>query len=204
MTNTSQQTPKEVRRKRGLDRQAEIYRRALDLLIQKGYASTSMSMIADSLGMSKANLYHYCSSKEDLLYRIHLDHLAKHYVPFLEEAERLPDPKERIALFLRKLTLLHTSSKAGRVLLQEIQSLNGNHHNEITLIWRRAYDLIRDAVKELQQSGKARKMRGSFLAFLGLGMANWIPNWFDYSRQSNAEELADTLIEIFLKGLLNP
>ncbi len=204
MINPSQQPQKEVRRKRGLDRQAEIYRRALDLLIQKGYASASMSMIADALGMSKANLYHYCSSKEDLLYRIHLDYLAKHYVPFLEEAERQPDPRERIALFLRKLALLHTSSKAGRVLLQEIHRLNGNHHNEITLIWRRAYDLMRNAVKELQQSGKARKMRGSFLAFLGFGMANWIPNWFDYGRQTNAEELAETLVEIFLKGLLNP
>ena len=204
MINASQQTRKEIKRKRSLDRQSEIYRKALDLLIQKGYASTSMYMIADALGMSKANLYHYCSSKEDLLYRIHLDHLARHYVPFLEEAQRLPDPKDRIALFLRKLTLLHTSSKAGQVLLQEIHSLNGNHHNEISLIWRRAYDLIRDAVKELQQSGKARKLRGAFLTFLGFGMANWIPNWFDYGRQANAEELADTLVETFLKGLLYP
>lgn len=204
MTKESQQTKKGVKRRRTLDRQSEIYRKTLDLLVQKGYASTSMSMIADALGMSKANLYHYCSSKEDLLYRIHLDHLTKHYVPFLEEAEHLADPKDRMALFLRKLTLLHTSTKAGQVLLQEIHSLNGSHHNEITLIWRRAYDLIRDAVKALQQSGKARKMRGSFLTFLGLGMVNWIPSWFDYGRQVNAEELADTLVETFLKGLLNP
>jgi hypothetical protein len=35
-------------------------------------------------------------------------------------------------------------------------------------------------------------------------MANWIPNWFDYGRQANAEELADTLVETFLKGLLHP
>src|SRR3989339_2044820 len=106
MMSESNPQMREFKTKRNHDRQSEIYRKALDLLIQKGYASTSMSMIADALGMSKANLYHYCSSKEDLLYRIHLDHLTRNYVPFLEEAEHLPDPIDRIGFFLRKLTLL--------------------------------------------------------------------------------------------------
>jgi hypothetical protein len=35
-------------------------------------------------------------------------------------------------------------------------------------------------------------------------MVFWIVYWFDYSRQANAEELAETLVQIFLKGLLYP
>jgi hypothetical protein len=33
-------------------------------------------------------------------------------------------------------------------------------------------------------------------------MVYWIVYWFDYSRRGNAEELAETLIQIFFYGLL--
>ena len=56
-----------------VERRLEVYSKALDVFIQKGYSGTSISMIAKALGMSKANLYHYCSSKEDLFFKVHLD-----------------------------------------------------------------------------------------------------------------------------------
>jgi AcrR family transcriptional regulator len=46
-----------------LDRKSEIYRKALDLFIKKGFDATPMSAIARVLGMSKANLYYYCPDK---------------------------------------------------------------------------------------------------------------------------------------------
>jgi AcrR family transcriptional regulator len=185
-----------------LDRRSVVYSKALDLFIQKGYSGTSVSMIAKALGMSKANLYHYCSSKEDLFFRVHLDHLEKHLIPFIEEAERVPDPKDRLVFVLRRLTLLNATDRACRVLVPDIINLNRGHHNEIISIWRRAYDLVNHAVIELQQSGRAVKYRESFQTLLAFGMANWITFWFDYSRHVNAEELAETLVQTFLNGLL--
>lgn len=195
---------KKVETKRNLDRPSEIYQKALDLFIKRGYHGTSMSMIAKALGMSKANLYHYSSSKEDLFYKIHLDYLKKHLIPFIEEAEQLPDPKDRIAFVLKRLTLLNTLNKAGRVLIPDIANLNRSHHTEIISIWRRAYHVVRNSVKELQRSGKAVKLRESFQTLLAFGMANWTAFWFDHSRQVNAEELAETLVQTFLNGLLRP
>ena len=72
---------------KGLDRRSDMYCKVLDLFIQKGYNGTPISTIAKALGMSKANLYHYCTSKEDLFYRVHLDYLKKHFIPIIEEAE---------------------------------------------------------------------------------------------------------------------
>jgi AcrR family transcriptional regulator len=193
---------KEGRRPAIYDRKSEIYQKALDLFLKKGYDATPMSMIAKVLGMSKANLYYYFSSKEDLLYQIHLDDLKRRFIPIIEEAERLRDPEDRIVLFLRKFTLMCTSSPASRVLVHEVRSLSEAHYYEITSIWRRAYKVVSGAIKELQDSGRARKLRESFLTFLGTGMVFWIVYWFDYSRQANAEELAESLVQIFLKGLL--
>jgi TetR/AcrR family transcriptional regulator len=160
-------------------------------------------MIAKALGMSKANLYHYCSSKEDLFYKVHLDYLDKRFSPIIEKAEQLPDPLERIAFALKQLTLLNATDKATRVLIPDIVNLKGSHHNKIISIWRRAYDVVCNSVKELKRSGRTAKSRESFLTLLAFGMVNWTSFWFDYSRQVNAEELAETLVQTFLNGMLN-
>ena len=204
MKSQRNQRRKRVERKQNLDRRSEIYPKALDLFIQKGYSGTSISMIAKALGMSKANLYHYCSSKEDLFYKIHLDYLEKHLIPIIEEAEQLSDPRDRIASVLKRLTLLNATDKACRVLVPDIVNLNRSHHKEIISIWRRAYDVVCNSVKELKRSGRTAKFRESFLTLLGFGMANWVTFWFDHSRRVNAEELAETLVQTFLNGLLRP
>ena len=184
------------------ERKSEIYGKALDLFVKNGYDATSMSMIAETLGMSKANLYYYCSSKENLLYQIHLDFLRTKFIPILEEAEGLPDPASRVALFLRKFALLNASSRANRILVHEVHRLDKNHQNEIMLIWRRTYEIVRGAMRELQRSGRVRRFRESFLAFMWLGMAFWVVYWFDYGRQTNAEELSEAIAQTFLDSLI--
>jgi AcrR family transcriptional regulator len=185
-----------------IDRQAEIYEKALDLFIIKGYDATSMSMIAKALGMSKPNLYYYCPSKEDLLYRIHLSHLEKRFIPILDSTEKLLDPKDRISHFLRNFTLMCTSSPASRVLVHEVYKLKKEHREEILSIYARAYGIFRYAIRELQQSGEIPKFRDSFLTFMWTGMTFWIVYWFDYSRQDNAEELAEIIVKTFERSML--
>jgi len=193
---------KEGERPAAYDRKSEIYQKALDLFAKDGYDATSMSVIAETLGMSKANLYYYCSSKENLLYQIHLNFLQKHIIPILDEMEKLPDPADRVVLFLRRCTLLNTSNRANRTLVHEAHRLDRSHRNEIALIWRRAYEAVRDSIKELQQSGRARKFNESFLTFMWFGAVFWVVYWFDYSRQVNAEELAEVIAQSFLNSLI--
>src|SRR5688572_24614129 len=48
-------------------RAPEVYRTAARIILQKGYDGTSVSDIADALGITKAGLYHYISGKTELL-----------------------------------------------------------------------------------------------------------------------------------------
>ena len=72
---------------------------ALNFFIQKGYSGIFISMIAETLGMSKANLYHYCSSREDLSYKVQLDYPEKYFIPIIEGAEKVSDPTDLIAFW---------------------------------------------------------------------------------------------------------
>jgi hypothetical protein len=103
---------------------------------------------------------------------------------------------------LRKFALLNTSSRANRTLVHEVHRLDKNHQNEIMHIWRRAYEIVRDSIRELQRSGRARKFRESFLTFMWVGMAFWVVYWFDYGRQTNAEELSEAIAQTFLDSLM--
>jgi TetR/AcrR family transcriptional regulator, cholesterol catabolism regulator len=192
---------KAIENTKNLNRKSEIYRKTLDLFVKNGYDATPMSMIADTASLSKANLYYYCSSKENLLYKIHLDFLQRYFDPILAAAETMRDPKERLEFVLRKFTLMCTSSQASQALVHEMRSLEKAHQEEIMAIWRKGYELVRGSIEELQKKGEATKFRRSFLTFLGVGMAFWTIYWWDYSRQGNDEELAETLVQTFLYGL---
>jgi len=49
-----------------MDRREEIYDKALELFIAYGYDNTPLTRIARELRLTKAGLYHYVSSKEEL------------------------------------------------------------------------------------------------------------------------------------------
>ena len=77
---SSRSTPLEpekaaVSRRRSLT-EADILERAAALFAAHGYAATSLGEVADALGMSRPSLYHYFSSKEEILGRI-IDDLTK-------------------------------------------------------------------------------------------------------------------------------
>src|SRR5215218_9721515 len=52
------------------DRLSEIYRVAARIIHEKGYDATSMSDIAEAVGITKAGIYHHIPGKKDLLFRI--------------------------------------------------------------------------------------------------------------------------------------
>lgn len=73
---------------------------------------------------------------------------------------------------------------------------------KIRQIWRRAYNLIRNAISEIGIPGKGKRINETFTALAAIGMCSWTFYWFDYSRKEHSAQLSDTFVEIFLKGIL--
>jgi len=180
----------------------EIYEKSLRLFLDRGFDNTPMSLIAKELGLSKGGLFHHFASKEKLLYEI-IEHILENdLVPILENAEKIADSKERITYFVRNYTKLLANDNGARVVLHESGRLQPNHYWKIRGIWKRIYALLSNALSELQGSGEGKPLNKAFSAFAALGMCTWTFYWFDYSRKGSAEELAETFVEIFLKGFL--
>lgn len=84
-----------------LETKDQVIKAAIDLFSTKGFNGTSIRAIADAMGMSISNIYHYYKSKEGLLLAI-LEHST---IPLLEELGRVSemdmDPLERFKLLLQ-------------------------------------------------------------------------------------------------------
>ena len=185
-----------------MDRREEIYEKTLELFFEKGYDKTSLSEIATALNLTKGGLYHYFSSKEELLFTAHTANVEKEFIPVLDKAEKIFDPEERIKFFIKNYTVNSLARNPSiKIVVQEVKNLKPDFQKKILRVWRRAFDLIRDALSELEDAGRIRKINKTFATFAALGMCSWTFYWFDYGRKESAEELADTYITIFFDGI---
>lgn len=176
---------------------------ALGLFLERGYDNTPMSLIAKRLKLTKAGVYHHFESKEDLLYVIHRRNVERLLLPVIEKSEAVADPEERLRTFLREFSSLLTQDPSARVLIGEAKRLAPRHFAEIRDVWRRGFDLVRGALRELQRAKRCRaNLNATFAAFAAIGMCSWISYWYDHSRPRSAHEVAATMVDVFMYGVL--
>ena len=185
------------------DQQSKIAGVALDLFLEHGYDATPMSLVAKHTGMTKAGVYYYFENKEHLLYFIHKRHIDRLLLPQIATATQEIDPEKRLRKFLGDYALMHTQDPSLRVLINETKQLSSEHAKEILDVWRLSFHLVRDAIAELQRQGRCgSQIVPTYSAFAAIGMCSWICNWFDHSRPESGPEVARTMVEGFLHGLL--
>jgi AcrR family transcriptional regulator len=174
------------------------------MFLEQGFDNTPMSQIARELGFSKAGLYHHYSSKENLLFDV-IDYMNESkFVPIYKEARKISGPEKRLTYFLQRFIEMMAIDGSSRIAVHEANKLKPHHLKKVKENWRMTYNLIKDAITEMQASGKAKKnINSGFAAFAAIGMCCWIFYWFDYSRNQSWEELSETFIEIFMKGIVS-
>jgi len=189
---------------RGADRAARLLRLAAGVMARKGYHHTSMRDVGRSSDYSLAGLYHYFSSKEDLLF--HIQHGV--FASLLAEQERAlqesAPPAEQLA------TLVHTHLRffAGhadelKLCTFEMESLGGEPYRKIRDLRHRYYLLAAGIVRRLlerrgEAAGEPRVRRMTLFVF---GMLNWMFMWFDPKRDRPVESLGDEMVALALDGL---
>jgi AcrR family transcriptional regulator len=182
-------------------RLSEILAHATDVFDEKGYAGASMRDLSRASGMSLAGLYYYFESKEKLLYLI-----QRHtFTTILERLRRrldgVIDAEARIRVFiLNHLQYFLANQKAMKVLSHEDEVLKNGHGAEIATLKR---EYVHTCVELLEELKRARSLEfSSRTAALSLfGMMNWIYTWYKPRADGDAEELAQEMGDIFLRGV---
>lgn len=104
-----------MRKKTETKREA-ILEHALEVFRKEGFDGASMSRIAAEVGGSKATLYNYFPSKEDLLLQAMLQSGNQHACEVLALLERTPDLLSQLQVFVRSLLAIINSQETTEVL----------------------------------------------------------------------------------------
>ncbi len=91
------------------ERRGEILDKAAAMFAERGFDATSMSSIASGLGVSKALVYHYFQSKEELLYQM----LHSHCLLLVETAAKAVQSSQKADQQLESLVLELTCPPEG-------------------------------------------------------------------------------------------
>src|SRR5712671_412007 len=184
-------------------RRAAMCRAAAQLFRDRGFDATSVSDIARALGLTKAGLYHHFESKEALLFEIMMFGLDKVRDEVIVPVRTIHDPEER----LRQLVVRHariTTRGQGAVahLGDEIRALPPQARKQIETRMRVYFDLIRDTLGELHAAGRLRQIDRTVATFSLIGMILWLPRWFRLDGRLTQEEVAESIANLALGGLL--
>lgn len=202
---STEQTNETSRRERRMNRRRrEILRVAARLFAEFGYEGTTLEMIADELGLSKPGLYHYITSKDDVLAQIHED-IVQDIIDQVQAsiAPTIP-PQER----LWRLIVVHTSSLCAYPERRAFNLFGGSlftQHSQDVIELRAHYQQMVEAIlAEGIETGVFHVTDAKLATLAVLGALNWIPRWYSPDGPLSAEEVGEYFANILIAGLIAP
>jgi AcrR family transcriptional regulator len=181
-----------------------ILRNAARIFAKKNYHSTTMRDISRATNVSLAGLYHYCKSKEELLFLIQDNCFGRVLERLEERLGEVDDPLVKLRIFIENhLSFFAANMAEMKVLSHEAESLAGDLHTHVSTKKDRYTKLARKILKEIQQGQDAGSQIDLTVATYALfGMMNWIYNWYDPSGKLKVLELVDNVTHLFLRGFV--
>ena len=181
-----------------------ILRNAARIFAEKNYHSTSMRDISRATGVSLAGLYHYCKSKEELLYLIQDNCFGRVLERLEERLNEVSDPMSRLHIFIdNHLSFFAANMAEMKVLSHEAESLAGDLHVHVSTKKTKYTALARSILKDVQAHQNSDSEIDLTVATYALfGMMNWIYNWYDPQGKLKVSQLVDNVTRLFLNGFV--
>ncbi|MBA3743568.1 TetR/AcrR family transcriptional regulator [Sporichthya sp.] len=162
------------------NREHEVVEAAIKVFYEKGYAASTIQDVADVVGVLKGSLYHYISSKEDLLFRILQESHEQTRELMTEISELDVAPLERLQSYLERTYLWYLAHpERVSVYFNQQHHLTGENRGEMRVQMREYEHYLRELLAEAKGAGGLRADLDLKLAsFFLLGALNSLPSWY--------------------------
>lgn len=184
------------------ERRKDIVDAAARLFAERGFAGASIADLAKACGTSKALLYHYYPSKDDILYDVMRTHLDK----LTEAAEQIRELNLTAEDHLRRLiadfmSLYADAAAHQKVLLNELRGLPVQRRKKIVKQQRQLVEVIEKLFLELQPRFRRQRKFLRPATMLFFGTINFTHTWFHPDGPVTTEQLAVMATDLLFEGI---
>ena len=192
------QLDKSVRIQKIIDTAAEIFHK-------KGYRATTLDDVSKELGITKAAIYHYVSSKEQILSRIYIEALENIFKNTYEIAGKDLPPDARLKLIIRNhvKSIIIDSISMFSVFFTEENQLPTQEVAKIKKEKNKYNKIVEDIIKEGISQGIFKNVDAKLQAFAITGMCNWVYKWYKPGDSYfTPDQIADHFVSLLETGYL--
>ena len=172
------------------------------LFREQTYAQATTRELSSRLGITNGSLYYHVANKEDLLYKICLESLARVTTAVTAAVEAETDPLAKVrAIFDAHLGSVLSDLDLHATMLFELRSLTGERRTEVQAARDTYQALVTSVVAGAQKDGSLRSDLSAKHLTLGLlSLLNWVISWYDPAGSMAPGKLADMFWEMFANG----
>lgn len=188
---------------KSIDRAQEIYLVAAQMFVERGFESTSLSDIATAMNMTKAALYYYFDSKQELLCRLVENGLDLVKDEVLDPARAIVNAEERLKFVIyHHARLAAEGNHAVIIVSHEMNSLTFRQREQILARRREYFEFVRDTLVEIHAEGKLNDIDMTTATFTLFGMILWLSRWYRAGGKLPVEKVCEDVCSMALNGLL--
>ncbi|MGX9934112.1 TetR family transcriptional regulator [Advenella kashmirensis] len=190
-----------TRKKMHMLKREALLREAIAAFNQKGFHATSLDDIANSLGVTKAALYHYFSSKHALLYEAFSEALKVGFEAIDKAQEQGATGLEKLQIAIREYLQVTLSEMSRCIIITEEHALEAGDREKIVEQRDRFEAKLRDFVREGIQDGSVVPCDPKLAIFSIFGAVNWVPKWFSDDGEWSNRQLAKGMSELLCRSI---
>jgi AcrR family transcriptional regulator len=186
-----------------LETREQVIKAAIDLFSTRGFNGTSIRAIANAMGMSISNIYHYFVNKEGLMLAI-LEQSSKRLLDHLHQiSEKEMEPLDRLRLLIvSHVRLSEVFRKESKIFFIDEDHLSPegnekNHQNQ-----REILNIYLKELKILKDLGYLSSQNLPVLAFNILGVINWQLKWYRPGGALSVDDVSKEIVSFVMHGLL--
>ena len=182
-------------------RREAIVEAAAGLYAEHGFLGASLADLAAACNTSKSLIYHYYSSKEEILFDVMSSHVEQ-LNEIVDRAAQAGDAKAQFRALTHEFMQLYAGAiSRQKVLLNELDQLPPERRAEIVARQRRLIEFVQGLLEQMQPrlAGRPELSRPAVMLFFG--MINWTHTWYRPDGPVSVDEVADLALDMVAGGL---
>jgi AcrR family transcriptional regulator len=185
-------------------KRALIIKSAAHAFGRKGFHATTLEEIAADLKVTKASLYYYFSTKEELLFEVHLLSMEDVLGRITRIKAETASPVDQLRAVITEHLRVLAADYEGAFLLQQEYDLPENYRLEIVKLRDQYEQEVLQIVEEGERQRLFRVKDTRVAIRMMLGSINWFLRWYRAGGRLTVDQIADAYIDFIFYGLLAP